>query len=50
MAKKKIKKKEVIKKKITKKPETKWVEKDAHVQYVAARPKTAINVRERRPQ
>jgi len=58
MAKKISKKKDLLEKKVVKKTKskseekivTKWVEKDAHVQYVSSRPKTPINERERRPQ
>tara|TARA_R100000935_G_scaffold56044_1_gene86810 strand:- start:835 stop:987 length:153 start_codon:yes stop_codon:yes gene_type:complete len=50
MAKNKSKKKDLVEKKELKTPVSKWVEKDAHVQHITARPKTIVNQRERRPQ
>lgn len=48
MAKKtKVKKKVETKKVETKKVKSKIVEKDSHVQFITARPKTFINQRER---
>lgn len=47
MAKKKVEK--LKKEKKASKPASKWVEKDAHVQHITARPKTIVNQRERRP-